>query len=445
MFEALTEKLQGVFRRLGSRGTITERDLDEALREVRMALLEADVHFRVVRDFVQQVREKALGAQILASLSPMQQVIDIVNQELIELLGGGQPHLQLQRSKEPPTIVLLVGLKGSGKTTTAAKLGLQLRRGGDRPLLVAADPQRMAAAEQLEALGKQVGLPVYTSDSGTRPLQTCERALKEAKRLGASAVIVDTMGYLQMDQEPLAELAQLRRRLSPTEVLLVADAMTGQEAVRAAEEFNKAVGLTGLILTKLDGDARGGAALSIRAVTGVPIKFVGVGEKVDALEPFHPDRFASRILGMGDVLTLIEKAKETISQEEMDTLEARVRRGTITLEDFLAQLQRVKKMGSLSQLVGMIPGLSGLASRVEGVDEAQLSRTEAIVYSMTVQERRHPDIIDGSRRRRIARGSGTTPTDVNRLLKQYKEAKKIMQMVASGHGPRILPGLRRPQ
>jgi len=445
MFEALTEKLQGVFRRLGSRGTITERDLDEALREVRMALLEADVHFRVVRDFVQQVREKALGAQILASLSPMQQVIDIVNQELIELLGGGQPHLQLQRSKEPPTIVLLVGLKGSGKTTTAAKLGLQLRRGGDRPLLVAADPQRMAAAEQLEALGKQVGLPVYTSDSGTRPLQTCERALKEAKRLGASAVIVDTMGYLQMDQEPLTELAQLRRRLSPTEVLLVADAMTGQEAVRAAEEFNKAVGLTGLILTKLDGDARGGAALSIRAVTGVPIKFVGVGEKVDALEPFHPDRFASRILGMGDVLTLIEKAKETISQEEMDTLEARVRRGTITLEDFLAQLQRVKKMGSLSQLVGMIPGLSGLASRVEGVDEAQLRRTEAIVYSMTVQERRHPDIIDGSRRRRIARGSGTTPTDVNRLLKQYKEAKKIMQMLASGHGPRILPGLRRPQ
>jgi signal recognition particle subunit SRP54 len=444
MFEALTEKLQNVFRRLGSRGTITEHDLDEALREVRMALLEADVHFRVVRDFVQRVREKALGAQVLSSLTPMQQVIDIVNQELIELLGGGQPHLQLQRSKEPPTVVLLVGLKGSGKTTTAAKLGLQLRRGGDRPLLVAADPQRVAAAEQLEALGKQLNLPVYTADGGLRPLQICERALKEAKRLGTGTVIVDTMGHLQLDEDTLAELTELRRRLSPTEVLMVADAMTGQEAVRAAEEFNKAVGLTGLILTKLDGDARGGAALSIRAVTGVPIKFVGVGEKVDALEPFHSDRFASRILGMGDMLTLIDKAKETITREEMETLEARVRRGTLTLEDFLAQFQRVRKMGSLSQLLGMVPGLSKAASRMEGLDEVYLSRAEAIVYSMTVQERRHPDIIDGSRRRRIARGSGTTPTDVNRLLKQYHEAKKLMHMMASGRGPRIPPGLRLP-
>jgi signal recognition particle subunit SRP54 len=443
MFEALTEKLQNVFRRLGSRGTITERDLDEALREVRVALLEADVHFRVVRDFVQRVREKALGAQVLASLTPMQQVIDIVNQELIELLGGGQS--QLQRSKDPPSIIMLVGLKGSGKTTTAAKLGLQLRRGGDRPLLVAADPQRVAAAEQLEALGKQLNLPVH-SGGGARPLQICERALKEAKRLGASTVIVDTMGYLQMDQESLAEVTELRRRLSPAEVLMVADAMTGQEAVRAAEEFHKAVGLTGLILTKLDGDARGGAALSIRAVTGVPIKFVGVGEKVDALEPFYPDRFASRILGMGDMLTLIEKAKETITREEIESLETRARRGAITLEDFVAQFQRLRKMGSLSQLVGMIPGLSGVANRlaVEGMDEVYLRRAEAIVYSMTVQERRHPDIIDASRRRRIARGSGTTPTDVNRLLKQYREAKKIMQMVASGRGPRIAPGLRWP-
>jgi signal recognition particle subunit SRP54 len=444
MFEALTEKLQNVFRRLGSRGIITERDLDEALREVRMALLEADVHFRVVRDFVQRVREKALGAQVLASLTPMQQVIDIVNQELIELLGGGEPHLQLQRSKEPPTVVLLVGLKGSGKTTTAAKLGLHFRRSGDRPLLVAADPQRVAAAEQLEALGKQLNIPVYTADGGARPLQICERALKEAKRLGTSTIIVDTMGHLQLDQDTLAELSELRRRLSPAEVLLVADAMTGQEAVRAAEEFNKAVGLTGLILTKLDGDARGGAALSIRAVTGVPIKFVGVGEKVEALEPFHPDRFASRILGMGDILTLIERAKETITREEMETLEARVRRGALTLEDFLAQFQRVRKMGSISQLLGMVPGLSKAASRMEGLDEVYLNRAEAIVYSMTVQERRHPDIIDGSRRRRIARGSGTTPTDVNRLLKQYHEAKKLMQMMASGHGPRIPPGLRLP-
>jgi signal recognition particle subunit SRP54 len=443
MFETLSEKLQNVFRRLGSRGTITEHDLDEALREVRMALLEADVHFRVVRDFVQRVREKALGAQILASLTPMQQVIDIVNRELIELLGGGQTHLQ--RSKEPPTVVLLVGLKGSGKTTTAAKLGLQLRRGGDRPLLVAADPQRVAAAEQLEALGKQLSLSVYSADGNARPLQICERALKEAHRLGASAVIVDTMGYVHLDPESLKELTELRRRLSPAEVLMVADAMTGQEAVRAAEEFNKAVGLTGLILTKLDGDARGGAALSIRSVTGVPIKFVGIGEKPDALEPFHPDRFASRILGMGDVLTLIEKAKDTITREEMETLEARVRRGALTLEDFLAQFQRVRKMGSLSQLLGMIPGLSKAAGRIEGLDEVYLNRAEAIVFSMTLKERRHPDIIDGSRRRRIASGSGTTPADVNRLLKQYREAKKLMQMMASGRGPRIPPGLRFPQ
>ncbi|MDP2948533.1 MAG: signal recognition particle protein, partial [Chloroflexota bacterium] len=392
----------------------------------------------------QRVRERALGAQVLRSLTPMQQVIDIVNQELIEVLGGGQS--QLQRAKQPPTIIVLVGLKGSGKTTTAAKLGLHLRQGGDHPLLVAADPQRVAAAEQLEALGKQLNIPVHSEDRGARPLQICQHALGEARRQNATTVIVDTVGYLQMEQDALAEVTELRRRLSPTEVLMVADAMTGQEAVRAAEEFHKAVGLTGLILTKLDGDARGGAALSIRAVTGVPIKFVGVGEKADALEPFFPERFASRILGMGDILTLIDKAKTTISEEEIEALEARAKRGAITLEDFLAQFQRVKKMGPLSQLIGMIPGLSTIADRlaIENLDDSYFKRAEAIVYSMTIQERRHPDIIDGSRRRRIARGSGTTPTDVNHLLKQYREAKKIMQMVVSGRGPRIAPGLRWP-
>jgi len=438
MFEGLTEKLQKVLRRLGSGGTITEKDLDEALREVRLALLEADVHFRVVRQFIERLRERALGAQVLQSLTPMQQVIDIVNQELIQTLGGSQS--QLERAKESPTVVMLVGLKGSGKTTTAAKLALHLRRGGDRPLLVAADPQRVAAAEQLEALGKQLNIPVYSEDGGARPRQICEHALKEARRLGITTVIVDTVGYLQMDEASLADVVELRRRLSPTEVLMVADAMTGQEAVRAAEELHKALGLTGLILTKLDGDARGGAALSIRAVTGIPIKFLGVGEKADALEPFYPDRLASRILGMGDVLTLVEKAKATISEEEIEELGVRARRGAITLEDFLEQLQRVQKMGPLSQLVAMIPGLSGVAGRLEDVDESRVKHIEAIVYSMTLQERRYPDIIDASRRRRIARGSGTTPTDVNRLLKQYREAKKIMQMVASGRGPRIAPG-----
>jgi signal recognition particle subunit SRP54 len=374
----------------------------------------------------------------------MQQVIDIVNQELVQVLGGGQS--QLERAQKSPTIILLVGMKGSGKTTTAAKLGLHLRRGGDRPLLVAADPQRVAAAEQLEALGKQLKIAVYSEDSSARPLQVCQHALEEARRQGATAVIVDTVGYLQMDQATLAEVADLRRRLSPTEVLMVADAMTGQEAVRAAEEFHKAVGLTGLILSKLDGDARGGAALSIRAVTGVPVKFVGVGEKADALEPFYPDRFASRILGMGDMLTLIDKAKSTVSQEEIEDLETRAKRGALTLEDFLLQFQRVKKMGPLSQLIGMVPGLSTIKGRlaVEELDERYLDRLEAIVYSMTVEERRHPDIIDASRRRRIARGSGTQPADVNRLLKQYREAKKIMQMVASGRGGRIAPGIRWP-
>ena len=444
MFEGLSEKLRKVFHRLGSGGTITEKDLDEALREVRVALLEADVHFRVARQFIERLRERALGAQVLQSLTPMQQVVDIVNQELIQTLGGRQS--QLERARQSPTVVMLVGLKGSGKTTTAAKLALHLRRGGDRPLLVAADPQRVAAAEQLEALGKQLDIPVYSEDGGARPLQICEHALKEARQQGISTVIVDTVGYLRMDEESLAEVIELRRRLSPTEVLMVADAMTGQEAVHAAEEFHKALGLTGLILTKIDGDARGGAALSIRAVTGVPIKFVGTGEKADALEPFHPDRLASRILGMGDVLTLVEKAKATISEEEMEDLGARVRRGTITLEDFLVQLQRVQKMGSISQLVGMIPGLSSVAGRLEEVDERQLKHVEAIVYSMTPRERRYPDIIDASRRRRIASGSGTTPTDVNRLLKQYREAKKIMQMVASGRGgPRIGPGVPWPR
>jgi len=443
MFEGLTEKLQKVLRRLDSRGTITEKDLDEALREVRLALLEADVHFRVVRQFIQRLRERALGAQVLQSLTPMQQVIGIVNQELVQILGGSQS--QLQRAKESSTVVMLVGLKGSGKTTTAAKLALHLRRGGERSLLVAADPQRVAAAEQLEALGKQLNIPVYSEDGEARPLQICEHALKEARRLGITTVIVDTVGYLQMDKESLADVIELRRRLSPTEVLMVADAMTGQEAVRAAEEFHEALGLTGLILTKLDGDARGGAALSIRAVTGVPIKFVGVGEKADALEPFYPDRLASRILGMGDVLTLVERAKATVSEKEIEELGTRARRGAITLEDFLGQLQQVRKMGPLNQLVAMIPGLSGVAGRLEEVDESHFTHIEAIVYSMTPQERRYPGIIDASRRRRIARGSGTTPADVNRLLKQYREAKKIMQMVASGRGPRIAPGAPWPR
>ena len=442
MFETLTDKLQGVFRRLGSRGTITERDLDEALREVRLALLEADVNFKVVRQFVQGVKEQALGAKVLSSLTPMQQIIDVVNQQLMEMLGGGQT--RLEHAKLAPTVMLLVGLKGSGKTTTTAKLALHLRHQGENPLMVAADAERVAAVEQLVALGKQLNIPVFAQGGNARPREICKASLKEAKRTGASVILVDTVGYVQLDPEQLRELVDLKDVLNPSEVLLVADAMTGQEAVHAAEEFNRAVGLTGLILTKLDGDARGGAALSVRAVTGVPIKFVGTGEKADALEPFYPDRFASRILGMGDVLTLIEKARAELTDEDVESLSERMKKGSLTLEDFLAQYQRVRRMGSLSQLVGLVPGLSQIKNRlsIEDVDERFLDRVEAVIYSMTPEERRSPDIIDGSRRRRIAKGSGTTPTDVNRLLKQYREAKRIMQQITTGRGANISPLFR---
>jgi signal recognition particle subunit SRP54 len=432
MFDALTDKLQGAFRRLGNRGSITEKDLDEALREVRLALLEADVNFKVVRDLVQRVKEGALGAKVLSSLSPTQQIIDIVNRELIDVLGGGQAALQHGRSS--PTVLMMMGLKGSGKTTTTAKLALHLRRQGENPLMVAADPERVAAVEQLVALGKQLGISVFSQNGDARPLDVCKAALKEAKATGASIVLVDTVGYVQVEAEDLKELAALKKELDPTELLLVADAMTGQEAVNTAEKFNAAVGLTGLILTKLDGDARGGAAVSIRAVTGVPIKFVGVGEKADALEPFYPDRFASRILGMGDMLTLIEKAKAELTDEDVESLSERMKKGTLTLEDFLTQYQRVRRMGPLSQLVGLVPGLSQIKNRlnVDDMDESFFGRVEAIIYSMTTEERRHPEIIDGSRKKRIAAGSGTTPADVNQLLKQYREAKRIMQQLTAG-------------
>ncbi len=442
MLEALTDKLQAAFRRLGSRGTITEQDLDAALREVRLALLEADVNFKVVREFVQGVKERALGAKVLTSLTPMQQIIGVVNQQLVELLGGGQS--RLEHAQSAPTVLMLVGLKGSGKTTTTAKLALHLRRQGEDSLMVAADPERVAAVEQLVALGKQLSIPVFAQDGTLRPAQVCKAALKEAKSSGTSVVLVDTVGYVQLDPEHLKELSDLKKVLNPTEVLLVADAMTGQEAVHAAEEFNRAVGLTGLILTKLDGDARGGAALSIRAVTGIPVKFVGTGEKADALEAFYPDRFASRILGMGDVLTLIEKARAELTDEDVESLSERMKKGTLTLEDFLSQYQRVRRMGPLNQLIGLVPGLSQIKSRLnlEEIDDRFLGRVEAVIYSMTPEERRHPEIIDGSRRRRIAKGSGTTPADVNRLLKQYREAKRIMQQITTGRGTDISPLLR---
>lgn len=442
MFDSLSDKLQGVFQRFGSRGTITEKDLDEALREVRLALLEADVNYKVVKEFVANVRERALGADVTKSLTPMQQIIDIVHQEMIQLLGGG--HKGLTKAQQKPNVIMLVGLKGSGKTTTTAKLALYLRRQGEKTMMVAADPDRVAAVEQLQALGKQLDIPVFAMEGGSSAQKVAKAGLEEAKKVNTGTVIVDTVGYVMVQEEDHKELQALHKLLDPSEVLLVADAMTGQEAVTAAEEFAKAIPVSGLILTKLDGDARGGAALSIRAVTGIPIKLVGVGEKADALEDFYPDRFASRVLGMGDVLTLIDKAKAELTDADMESLTVRMKKGQLTLDDFLDQYRRIKNMGPLSQLVGLVPGLNQVKKqlKVDEMDESFFTRVEAIICSMTKAERRSPDIIDGNRRRRIASGSGTTPADVNQVLKQYKEAKKIIQAISTGRGSKISPLLR---
>jgi len=442
MFEILSDKLGEVFRRLSGKGRLIEKDVDDALRQVRLALLEADVNFKVVKDFIARVRERSVGAEVLRSLTPAQQIIKIVNEELIATLGGEQGHLT--PSAHPPSVAMLVGLQGGGKTTTAAKLALHLKHSGQRPLLVAADNRRAAAIEQLVTLGKQLDIPVYSEASGATSKDICAHALTKAKGLAATWVIVDTAGRLHIDEAMMEELAQAKKALKPTEVLLVVDAMTGQDAVRAAEEFHYRVSLTGLILTKMDGDARGGAALSIRWVSGVPIKFIGIGEKVDAFEPFYPDRLASRILGMGDMVTFIEKAEKTLDEQQAKELAKKVRTAAFNLEDFLTQLRAVKKMGSLGQLAEMIPGLSQLAGRLpDGMEENQLKKVEAIILSMTSEERHNPSIIDGSRRRRIARGSGVKPQDINQLLNQFRLMQKLMKMGVGGKLPRNLMGIFR--
>jgi len=440
MFEVLTEKLAKVFRGLSSRGKLSEKDIDEALRQVRMALLEADVNFKVVKDFISRVRERSIGAQVMESLTPAQQIVKIVNEELIKTLGEGQS--RLETSPHPPSVAMVVGLQGSGKTTTSAKLALHLKHAGQRPLLVAADNRRPAAIEQLVTLGKQQDIPVYSENVSVGSKDVCAHALNKAKELAASWVIVDTAGRMHIDEPMMAELAQLREKLKPVEVLLVVDAMTGQDAVRMAEEFNSRLGLTGLILTKMDGDARGGAALSIRWVSGVPIKFIGIGEKADAFEPFYPDRLASRILGMGDVLTFIEKAEKTFGERGVKELEKKVRTASFNLEDFLSQLEEIQKMGSIDQLVEMLPGGSQLASQLPaGMEERQLKKVEAMILSMTPEERRNPDIIDGSRRRRIAKGSGVKPQDINQLLNQFHQMQKLMKMGMGGKLPKNLRGM----
>lgn len=440
MFETLSEKLQGAFDRLARKGRLDEKDVDEGLREVRIALLEADVNFRVVKDFVAKVRERSMGAEVTHSLTPAQQMIKIVNEELIALLG--QP-AALGLSGQPPHAVMLVGLQGSGKTTTAAKLALHLRKQGQRPLLVAADTRRPAAVTQLETLGEQLDLAVHSEGTAVAPPEICSNAMRRAREAAYSVAIMDTQGRLHVDNELMSELEQIRGRVQPSEVLLVADAMTGQDAVTVAQEFNERVGLTGLILTKMDGDARGGAALSMRAVTGVPIKFLGVGEKPGDLEGFHPDRLASRILGMGDVLTLIERAEEVFDREQALKMEEKLRTASFTLEDFLEQLHQVKKMGPMSQLLDMIPGLSGLAGQIpQEVTDKQLVTVEAIINSMTPSEREDPRIVGGSRKRRIARGSGTTVQEVNQLLSQFRQVQKMMRQMSKGRVPDLLSMFR---
>ncbi|MFQ5826753.1 MAG: signal recognition particle protein [Dehalococcoidia bacterium] len=433
MFEILSEKLEQVFRRLTGKGRLSEKDLDEALRQVRLALLEADVNFKVVKGFIDRIRERSLGADVLESLSPAQQVIKIVHEEMTALLGGGQS--QLVPAPHPPSVAMLVGLQGSGKTTTVAKLAIHLRRAGQRPLLVAADPRRPAAMEQLAVLARELDMPVYREEGSVSPPDLCARALRRARELAATWAIVDTGGRLHIDEPLMQELRDIRDGLKPAEILLVVDAMTGQDAVRVAEDFHRGVGLSGLILTKMDGDARGGAALSIRSVSGLPIKFMGTGERVDAFEPFHPDRLASRILGMGDVLTLIERAEQTFDEQRALELEKKLRAARFDLEDFLEQLSQLKKMGPLGQIAEMIPGVSGLMRGLpQGIEEKQLKKVEAIILSMTPEERRNPDIIGGSRRRRIARGSGTTPQDINQLLNQFRQMQKLIKQMRGKKG-----------
>ncbi len=427
MFETLQDRLQGVFDQLSRRGRLSEEDVDKALREVRLALLEADVNFKVVKSFIKRIRERAVGIEVSKNISPAQQVIKIVHEELLETLGQSAP---LDLGGASPHVVMMVGLQGSGKTTTSAKLALNLRKSKHRPLLVAADTRRPAAIEQLKVLGRELDIPVYAEDPSVSPPQICKNAIAHAKSGAYNIVILDTAGRLQIDDELMEELSQIKTNTDPQEVLLVADAMTGQEAVRVAEGFHQQVDLTGLVLTKIDGDARGGAAISIRSVTGVPIKYLGTGEKLSDLEQFHPDRLASRILGMGDVLTLIERAEEVLDEEVAERGAKRMMEGNFNLEDFLEQLQQVKKLGPLNKVMDMIPGMGQLAGQIPQEDmEKQLKRTQAIISSMTTLERRNPKVLNGSRKRRVAKGSGTTVPEINQLLAQFKQMQKMMKQL----------------
>ena len=427
-FDGLSDKLQGVIKKLKGRGKISETELKEVLREVRIALLEADVNFKVVKDFVKNVNEKALGQEVLESLTPGQMIIKIVNDELTDLMGGTVSKLDL--SGRTPFVIMMVGLQGSGKTTSSGKLANHLRKQGRRPLLVACDVYRPAAVKQLEVLGKQLDLPVFNLGTEISPVEISEKAVAHAKEYGNDIVIIDTAGRLHIDEALMDELKNIKEKVVPKEILLVVDSMTGQDAVNVAENFNELLDITGVVLTKLDGDTRGGAALSVKSVTGKPVKFAGMGEKMDALEPFHPDRMASRILGMGDMLTLIEKAQTTFDQDKAREMEKKMMKAEFTLEDFLYQMEQMKNMGPLDQMMEMIPGMNKAKMGDMQVNEKEMAKTQAIIRAMTPGERRNPSIINGSRRKRIAAGSGTRVQDINKLIKQFSDAQKMMKQLS---------------
>jgi signal recognition particle subunit SRP54 len=450
MFENLQEKLQRAFKTLRGQATLTEENIDEALREIRMALLEADVNLKVVKQLIDQIRAKAVGQEVMTALSPGEQVIKILRDELVEVLGKDTARVKF--ASQPPTVVLMAGLQGSGKTTTSGKLANWLKQGGHRPLLVSVDVYRPAARQQLKIVAQAVKSQIYEGQVDEANTATVERLVKEARReavvTGCDVLIVDTAGRLHIDDQLMDEMQSLKKLLNPSEILFVADAMTGQDAVRSAEEFHKKLSLTGVVLTKMDGDARGGAALSIRQVTGQPIKFIGIGEKYDALEPFHPDRIVSRILGMGDILSLIERAEKQIDKKKAEELATKALTGDgFSLEDFRDQLRQVKKMGSMKSLIGMLPSIgpfSGLQKAADQVDEKQVNRVEAIINSMTTHERNHHEVINGSRRKRIARGSGTTVQEVNNLLRQYAQMKKMFKQMGKPSFARRLAGMKMP-
>ncbi len=446
MFESLGEKLNNAFKRFRSKGKLTEADVKAGMREIKLALLEADVNFKVVRDFIKIVSERAVGSEVLESLLPAQQVVKIVNEELTKLMGGSQSKLNI--SPKPPTVIMMVGLQGAGKTTHAGKLAGMYKKQGKRPLLVAGDIYRPAAIKQLEVVGEKLDIPVFTMGDKVSPVEIAKEGIKYANQKGYDMVFIDTAGRLQIDEVLMEELKNIKDAVNPAEILLTVDAMIGQESVNVAQTFNDLLDITGVILTKLDGDTRGGAALSIRYVTGKPIKFVGMGEKLDTIEPFHPDRMASRILGMGDVLTLIDKAQAAYDEKRAAELEQKMRQQTFTLDDYLAQLAQIKSMGNLEQLMGMMPGVKPGALKDAKLDESVLSRTEAIIHSMTRHEREKPEIINASRKKRIAAGSGTTVEDVNKLLKQFDQMLKMMKqfsnMGKSKQGKKMLGRMKMP-